>query len=140
VNATFNWIDKNLKDQIDFVIWTGDSARHDNDEEIPRSDQQIVNQNTFVAEKLFEVFKKKGWDDDDDPTNDLMVPVIPTFGNNDILPHNIFDKGPNKWTTRYLHIWRRFIPEAQRHQFAQGGWFYVEVIPNKLAVISLNTM
>lgn len=29
VNATFDWIADNLKDEIDFVIWTGDSARHD---------------------------------------------------------------------------------------------------------------
>jgi endopolyphosphatase len=49
-------------------------------------------------------------------------------------------EGPNKWTNRYLEIWRSFIPEAQRHSFQQGGWFYVEVIPKTLAVFSLNTM
>jgi endopolyphosphatase len=140
VNATFKWIEENLKDSIDFVVWTGDSARHDNDEKIPRSNEQIVGQNELVAGKFFEVFQKPDNDDDDDPTNDLVIPIIPTLGNNDVLPHNIFEKGPNRWTLKYLDIWRRFIPEEQRHQFQRGGWFYVEVIPGKLAVFSLNTL
>lgn len=70
----------------------------------------------------------------------LSVPVIPTFGNNDILPHNIFRTGPNAWTKTFNEIWADFIPEDQRHSFVQGGWFTSEVIPGKLAVISLNTM
>lgn len=70
----------------------------------------------------------------------LSVPVIPTFGNNDILPHNILLPGPNKWLARYANIWSPFIPEEQRHSFEFGGWYYVEVIPNALAVFSLNTL
>ncbi|KAF1356671.1 hypothetical protein BDV97DRAFT_342392 [Delphinella strobiligena] len=141
INATFDWIKAELKDSIDFVIWTGDSARHDNDEKFPRSVEQVVGLNKLMVEKVLEVFgKPDNDDDDDDPTNDLIIPVVPTFGNNDILPHNIFEKGPNKWTRQYLSLWRKFIPEEQRHQFEQGGWFYVEVIPNNLAVFSLNSL
>ena len=32
------------------------------------------------------------------------------------------------------------IPEYEVHTFERGGYFAVEVIPNKLAVISLNTL
>lgn len=140
INATFDWIKAELKDSIDFVIWTGDSARHDNDEKFPRNVDQVVGLNKLMVDKVLEVFGKPDNDDDDDPTNDLIIPVVPTFGNNDILPHNIFEKGPNKWTRQYLSLWRKFIPEEQRHQFEQGGWFYVEVIPNNLAVFSLNSL
>lgn len=140
VNATFQWIDENLKDSIDFVIWTGDSARHDNDERHPRNDKQVIDLNEMVAGKFFEVFQKPDHINDTDPTNDLVIPIVPTFGNNDILPHNIFEKGPNRWTLRYLNIWKRFIPEEQRHQFQRGGWFNVEAIPGKLVVFSLNTL
>ncbi|KAF2691234.1 Endopolyphosphatase [Lentithecium fluviatile CBS 122367] len=139
VNATMEWIKDNLADQIDFVIWTGDSARHDNDEKLPRTQKEIIQLNEFMVRSLTNVFGT-GDDGDGDPTNDYAIPIVPTFGNNDIMPHNILLAGPNKWTLRYLDIWRGFIPEAQRHQFQQGGWFYVEVIPKKLAVISLNTM
>ncbi|KAL0261042.1 Endopolyphosphatase [Diplodia seriata] len=139
VNATFDWIRDNIRDDIDFIIWTGDSARHDNDEKYPRSDEQVIQLNELIDSKFREVFARSD-DDDDDPTNDFIIPIVPTFGNNDILPHNIFLEGPNRWTSTYLNLWRSMIPEEQRHQFQRGGWFQVEVIPNKLAVFSLNTM
>jgi endopolyphosphatase len=137
VNQTFKWINDNIKDDIDFVIWTGDSARHDNDEELPRTQKQVIQQNEYMVSKLEEVF---GQDNYKHGPNDFVIPIVPTFGNNDIMPHNIFTNGPNRWTMKYLDIWRKFIPEAQRHQFQQGGWFSVELIPGKLAAISLNTM
>ncbi|KAG8159331.1 hypothetical protein KVR01_010992 [Diaporthe batatas] len=133
VNATFDWIvTSKLRDEIDFVIWTGDSARHDSDEDIPRSPAQVLGTNRLLANKFAETFS--------DDKNGVNVPVIPTFGNNDILPHNVLMPGPNKWLRYYTDIWHHFIPEEQRHSFEFGGWFYVEVIPNRLAVFSLNTL
>jgi hypothetical protein len=96
-----------------------------------------VQQNEYMVSKFQEVF---GPAEGSDRGDEWAIPVVPTFGNNDIMPHNIFLAGPNRWTKKYLDVWRSFIPEAQRHQFQQGGWFSVEVIPGKLAVISLNTM
>ena len=137
INATFEWINDHLKDKVDFVIWTGDSSRHDSDEEIPRTEKEIIETNKLLVHKFEEVFGKN---DDTDPANDLSIPVIPNFGNNDIMPHNIMLPGPNKWTQYYLSVWKKFIPEEQRHGFSTGGWFSVEVIPNRLTVFSLNTM
>lgn len=137
VNATFKWINDHLTDTIDFVIWTGDSSRHDSDEEIPRTEKEIMSTNELLVNKFEEVFGKENASD---PTNGRTIPIIPTFGNNDIMPHNIMHPGPNKWTQRYLSVWRNFIPEEQRHGFSTGGWFFVEVIPNRLTVFSLNTM
>ena len=91
-----------------------------------------------MVEKYEEVFGKEN--DSKDPTNAFTIPIIPSFGNNDILPHNIFHPGPNRWTRKYLEIWEKLIPEEQRHVFERGGYFFVEAIPNKLAVFSLNTM
>ncbi|KAH8675659.1 Metallo-dependent phosphatase-like protein [Xylariales sp. PMI_506] len=130
-NATFNWITANLKDSIDFIIWTGDSARHDSDDKIPRTEKEVLASNRMLAESFVSHLSD---------SNGLSIPVIPTFGNNDILPHNIMVGGPNKWLKSYAEIWRAFIPEAQRHTFELGGWFFSEVIPNHLAVFSLNTL
>jgi endopolyphosphatase len=138
VNQTFQWINDNIKNDIDFVIWTGDSARHDNDDALPRTPKQVVQQNEYMVAKFAEVFGQDA--DKYGRPDEWSIPVVPTFGNNDIMPHNIFEQGPNRWTKKYLDVWRSFIPEAQRHQFQQGGWFSVEVIPGHLAVISLNTM
>jgi len=131
VNATLTWVKENLRDEIDFVVWTGDSARHDSDEEIPRHNKDILSMNRRISDAFFDTFS-----DDKGP----VVPVVPTFGNNDIYPHNILLPGPNDILRTYSNIWKEFIPEAQRHSFEFGGWFYVEVIPSKLAVFSLNTI
>ena len=138
VNETFRWIEEHLKDELDFVIWTGDSARHDNDERIPRTTDEIVQLNEYMAEKWTTLFGTRDKVPSDVPR--ISVPVIPTFGNNDIAPHNIFRSGPNPWTKKFAEVWRDFIPENQRHSFVEGGWFTSEVIPGHLAVISLNTM
>ena len=53
-------------------------------------------------DKFVEVFGKTDNIDDPDPTNDFVIPIVPTFGNNDMLPHNIFAPGPNKWTKEYM--------------------------------------
>jgi endopolyphosphatase len=133
VNATFDWIAANVRDQVDFVVWTGDSARHDSDEAIPRSSSQVLGSNRWMSEKFADLFSN--------PTGDhRAIPVIPTLGNNDIWPHNILMPGPNKLLQAYKDMWQRFIPEEQRHSFEFGGWFYVEVVPNKLAVFSMNTL
>ncbi|EKV17653.1 Endopolyphosphatase [Penicillium digitatum] len=140
VNETFRWIEENLKDEIDFVIWTGDSVRHDNDEKLPRTADEIMELNAFLSQKWISIF---GEEEDREASNTvpkMLIPVIPTFGNNDIMPHNIFTEGPNKWTKRFAEIWNQFIPEDQRHTFVEGGWFTTEVVPGRLAVISLNTM
>ena len=140
INATFKWINDNLKDELDFVIWTGDSARHDSDEEIPRTREQVLELNELLVDKFVEVFGKEDNINDTDPANDFTIPIIPSFGNNDIMPHNIFRPGPNDWTGRYAKVWEKFIPEEQRHGFQRGGWFSVEVIPKQLTVFSLNTL
>ncbi|KAG5988006.1 hypothetical protein E4U43_004858 [Claviceps pusilla] len=132
VDATLKWVEDNIKDTIDFVVWTGDTARHDSDEDYPRSDQSVLDSNRAVANKMIKTFSSSN--------GKLDIPIIPTFGNNDFLPHNIMYPGPNHWFTAYADIWGRFIPEEQRHSFEFGGWFHVDVIPGKLTVFSLNTM
>ena len=37
-------------------------------------------------------------------------------------------------------IWRSFVPFPAYQVFQRGGYYSVEVIPNSVAVISLNTM
>lgn len=134
INETFSWIEKNLKGNIDFVLWTGDSARHDNDQKIPRTEDEVVRLNEMLANKFVDVFRDRQF------PNGLSIPIVPTIGNNDIMPHNIFREGPNRWTKRLQKIWSKFIPEHELHTFVEGGWFTSEVIPNKLTAISLNTM
>ncbi|KAH8094784.1 Metallo-dependent phosphatase-like protein [Cristinia sonorae] len=120
-NYTLDFIEQQWASDIDFVVWTGDSARHDNDRKLPRTTKEIYDLNRAVARRMESVFTSKG------------IPVIPSIGNNDVWR-------PNEVTFEFSSIWRAFVPFPSYQVFQRGGYFSVEVIPSSLAVISLNTM
>ncbi|EKM80275.1 hypothetical protein AGABI1DRAFT_120307 [Agaricus bisporus var. burnettii JB137-S8] len=128
IDLTLDYLDKNWADEIDFVVWTGDNARHDEDHHIPRTLDEILDQNKRMAMKMEKIFSKKG------------IPVVPSLGNNDIWQQNILAPGPNKITNEFASLWSPFIPFPQRQVFQRGAYYSTEVIPGHLAVISLNTL
>ncbi|KAF9182395.1 Endopolyphosphatase [Haplosporangium sp. Z 11] len=134
-NATFDWIDRNLIGNIDFVVWTGDNARHDSDNEHPRTQKEIEDLNKAIAEKFLEIFTP----DKDDPFQ-TRIPIVPSIGNNDVYPHNIMEAGPNRILQHFSNIWSEFIPESQYHTFQHGGYYTSEVVTGKIAAIALNTL
>ncbi|BAP72081.1 endopolyphosphatase [Kluyveromyces marxianus] len=136
MDYTLKWIEDNLKDEIDFIIWTGDNVRHDNDRMIPRTEQQIFDMNRHVSE----LFSKKFRDPSSQDPREFTVKIIPSLGNNDVFPHNMFSTGPTLQTRELFDIWRNFIPQEQQNTFDRYTSFFVEVIPGQLAVISLNTL
>lgn len=125
VQGTIDWIADNLKDKIDFVVWTGDNMRHDNDRKYPRTETSIFEMNDEIAALMS---KKLG-----------TLP-IPSLGNNDVYPHNLFAPGPTLQTREFFKIWRPFVPQLQLHIFNRGAYFFQEVIPNQLAILSINTL
>ncbi|KAG0293872.1 Endopolyphosphatase [Linnemannia gamsii] len=134
-NATFDWIDRNLITSLDFVVWTGDNARHDSDNERPRTQKEIEDLNKAIANKFLETFTP----DKDDPF-EQRIPIVPSIGNNDVYPHNIMEAGPNRILQHFSDIWSKFIPESQYHTFQHGGYYASEVVPGKITVVALNTL
>ncbi|KAL1702321.1 Metallo-dependent phosphatase-like protein [Schizophyllum commune] len=120
-NYTLDYLNKEWTDEIDFVIWTGDNARHDNDRKTPRTLDEIYALNRAVAAKMERVFLRKG------------IPVVPSLGNNDVWR-------PNAITNEFASIWKSFIPFHYLQVFQRGAYYAIEVIPNQIAVIALNTM
>ncbi|KAG5221087.1 Endopolyphosphatase [Salix suchowensis] len=161
-NFTLDFLDKHWASELDFVIWTGDNARHDNDRKLPRTPSEIYELNRAVASKMEKTFGSKG------------IPVIPSLAHvSDICSHThpLNPTSPlvgrtlwkrvriaspaNSHRERLQHrlashpryvlitvnrIWKSFIPFPMYQVFQRGGYFHVEVVPNALAVISLNTM
>lgn len=132
-------------------MWTGDSARHDNDDNIPRSPTQIYDLNRKTVDKVVDVFRTRENETSLDPQSHLYIPVVPTLGNNDIFPHNIMEPGPSQVTRQYTDIWKWFVPENQFHVFQKGAYFWQQVLPGRngewgsstdggLAVFSLNSL
>ncbi|OWB59097.1 hypothetical protein B5S28_g5227 [[Candida] boidinii] len=135
---TLNWIKENLKDKIDFVIWTGDNIRHDNDRKNPRLEIDILDMNQKVADNMTDLFIDK--DEENLLPLDRRIKIIPSLGNNDVYPHNLFAPGPTLQTREMYKIWRNFVPSEQMHTFDRGVYYFSEVIPGKLAVLSINTL
>jgi len=80
-NLTLDFLNDDWAPEIDFVIWTGDNARHDNDRKLPRTPSEIYDLNRAVAAKMRKVFSNRN------------IPVVPSLGNNDVWPHNILTPG-----------------------------------------------
>ncbi|KAF9907653.1 Endopolyphosphatase, partial [Lobosporangium transversale] len=132
-DAVFNWIDSNLSGSIDFIVWTGDNARHDSDNTFPRTQEQIFAMNFIMARRMLTTFPPNSKDGE-------RLPIVPSIGNNDVYPHNIMFPGPNPILDHYLDIWSEFIPENQKETFRKGGYYSKEVIPGKISVFGLNTL
>lgn len=128
VNLTLDYLEENWADEIDFVIWTGDSARHDDDRQAPRTLDEIFMTNRMVAERMESIFTSRG------------IPVVPALGNNDIWPHNILEAGPSQITNTYADIWQTFIPFSSYQVFQRGAYYSTDLIPNQVGAISLNTL
>lgn len=111
---------------FDFILWTGDTARHDIDFTHPRNAQEIFEYNRWALHLFESKFPN--------------TPIVPNIGNNDIIPHNIMFPGPNSLTKAYKDLWAAHIPKEQHESFLDGGYFVKEVIANDLGVLSLNTL
>ncbi|RCI05121.1 endopolyphosphatase [Rhizopus stolonifer] len=131
VYYNIDYIAKEWKDKIDFVIWTGDNARHDGDALITRTKKEIIGYNRKIARLL-----KKAFTLDDDRT----LPIVPCIGNNDVHPHNeLRDIKHNPQLEEFSILWKDFIPEDQTKSFKKGGYFAIDVAP-RMRVLSLNTL
>ncbi|KAJ1926963.1 Endopolyphosphatase [Tieghemiomyces parasiticus] len=127
IDITFNWINRTVHDQLDFVVFTGDSARHERDEKLPRSVEEVTILNRYIASKFMAVL---------DP---IKVPVIHVVGNNDIEPHNMLEPGPNRMLEGLYQAWKEYIPDDQRDTYLTMGYYTRELVPGRLRAVALNT-
>ncbi len=123
VNASFAFM-QTLP--VEFVLYTGDGARHENDDSIPRPLSEIYDLNRQLT-ALFNAH--------------FAVPIVPTLGNNDVFPHQqiAYSETGNEILEEYTDIWRDFIPADQVDTFRRLGSFARMLAPGQ-AVISLNTL
>ncbi|KAJ2403006.1 Endopolyphosphatase [Coemansia sp. RSA 2559] len=138
INATRDHLRRKWADKVDFVLWTGDSARHDGDADMPRSFDEIVEQNRIASAAMRHAFPPS-------------VPIVPNIGNNDVSPHNDLPAPGHKRARKTFRMlaaaWKGLVPEDQLNTFHYGGYFAKDVASKPagkngrgLTVLSLNTM
>ena len=115
-----------LSISFDFVLLTGDNARHDDDAKLPRTFLEVIHENTIVVEKISKYFPN--------------MAIIPSIGNNDVFPHDTLDPPGknNKVLPALADAWNPILTGQQRQMMLQGGWLSRKI--NNLIVISLNTI
>ncbi|KAI8067876.1 Metallo-dependent phosphatase-like protein [Gongronella butleri] len=131
------------RDKIDFIVWTGDNARHDTEPgKIRRSGWEILQYNVRMTEFLQQHFRRS--------SDNSSIPLVPCLGNNDVHPHNML-AGPmvrpgtrdlvddNLQLIIYRNFWLGLIPDSQHDAFRRGGYFAVDVARG-IRVLSLNTL
>ncbi|KAI9283367.1 Metallo-dependent phosphatase-like protein [Sporodiniella umbellata] len=131
VYHNIDYIAKEWKDKIDFVIWTGDNARHDGDALITRTKKEIVGYNRKISGLLKQAFTLD---------NNRTLPIVPCIGNNDVHPHNeLRGIKHNPQLEEFSVLWKEFIPNDQIKSFKKGGYYAIDVAP-QMRVLSLNTL
>ncbi|KAI8089280.1 Metallo-dependent phosphatase-like protein, partial [Halteromyces radiatus] len=111
----------------DFVIYTGDSARHNRDKkEIPRDYDEALETQNIIVRHFMETF---------DTSTTKVVPVI---GNNDVEKNNdcsaddpAYEAIQKVWSPLNLNI---------EQDFYHGGYYAQDLIPGRLRVLNTNTM
>jgi hypothetical protein len=113
---------KNKQTQILFF------PRHDWDKKHKRKRKHVYELNQRVTDMMLDTF----WIND-------KIPVIPSFGNNDVFPHNEMSGDDTELLGFYERLFRTWIPVEQRSTFRDGGYYIVKVAP-RLNVLSLNSL
>jgi hypothetical protein len=127
LDATFDWMKQNTPD-MDFILYTGDSARHDRDKKIPRQHSEVLNEHKIIVDKVGSTFDLN------------KVKFIPTFGNNDELDYNKMAPVQDPIIGHLTDIWSPLGLGLETNQeWLKGGYFAYEVQPG-LVVLNLNSM
>lgn len=112
-----------IKSEVDFVLWTGDTVFHGKDEDL----SYMINAN--ILENTTDILR------------DVLphVPVYATFGNHDYFPNNQFPPNNNLLYNDTLKRWRQWINDPSQDENFRKGAYYTVKTSHGLRIIALNT-
>ncbi|CAO3594946.1 unnamed protein product [Absidia cylindrospora] len=125
VDASFQFMKESLQD-IDFIIYTGDTSRHDRDSDLRRTEVDILEDHKTVVH-----YFKKAYDVS-------SIKLIPTIGNNDAIEHNDVTKSSTIYKTLEA-LWEPFGLNLDDN-FKTGGYFIQDDVIPGLRIININSM
>ncbi|RKP02878.1 hypothetical protein CXG81DRAFT_10276 [Caulochytrium protostelioides] len=129
INATFDFLTASGLNDVDMVIYTGDTARHDWDKtELPRTAEQALEAHHIALDRMLNAFDTS------------KIPIITTIGNNDPLVSEVLSYGSQEIYQQLGDMWSKLgLGIEKQDSFKKGGYFVYEFAPT-LNVISLNSM
>lgn len=111
---------------VDFVLWTGDTVAHISNDQLTESINMDLIQNlTNAIRQRFP-----------------YTPVYPAFGNHDYYPTSQFPAISNYIYNHTAHLWRDWIIEEEQLKNFRKGGYYTRLIQSsggRLRMVVLNT-
>ncbi|KAJ3326657.1 Endopolyphosphatase [Blyttiomyces sp. JEL0837] len=131
LDSAFHFLTTNtVTKDVDFIIYTGDTARHDRDLVRPRTEQMVLDDHNTVTAyfgKAYDLSKTR---------------IFPTIGNNDPFGHN--DLAPGSGSVSILSnltsIWKPYGLGLEDDTVFRTSGYYVRDINERTSILSLNTM
>ncbi|SAM04850.1 hypothetical protein [Absidia glauca] len=125
VDASFQFMKESLQD-IDFIIYTGDTARHDRDKVMKRTEPDILEGHKAVVDYFKNAFDIQ------------TIKLIPTLGNNDGTEHNILRSTSSIYSS-LESIWKP-LGLNLNDTFPTGGYFMQNDVVPGLQIMNINSM
>ncbi|OAD79585.1 hypothetical protein PHYBLDRAFT_162642 [Phycomyces blakesleeanus NRRL 1555(-)] len=122
---SFGFMKKELQN-VDFILYTGDTARHDRDPDLLRTIEDVM-----TAHRVTALFFSQTY-------NLTKTRFIPTIGNNDVFKKD--NVGPDNTIFQQLQVIWSGLNLNLTNDFLTGGYFVQDIIPEKLQAISVNTI
>jgi hypothetical protein len=110
----------------DFLVWTGDTARHDVDPTAPRTLNDVWEANDLLTRRLSQLI---------DPR--LIVPVI---GNNDVAPVTVDNDSLPAVLNVLASAWKPMLSSQSSEQLFRRNGYFMKRISTTLSVVSMNTL
>ncbi|KAI9013727.1 Metallo-dependent phosphatase-like protein [Phycomyces nitens] len=123
--TSFDFMRESLQD-IDFIVYTGDTARHDRDPDLLRTIDDVMTAHRITSLLFTQTY------------NLSKTLFIPTIGNNDVFAKD--NVGPDNTIFQQLGILWSGLNLNLTDDFTTGGYFVQDIIPGKLQAISVNTI
>ncbi|EGR30882.1 ser thr protein phosphatase family protein, putative [Ichthyophthirius multifiliis] len=124
IEATIEFIKKNLTETLDFIIWTGDNTNH-------FIWEQSLEDNLKSTEQITQILQQKL----------PKIKVFPIMGNHESFPVNNYDFGSQRekyFNQRLSSMWQSWIGKEAAEMFANKG-FYSTFLNEKVKIIAINT-
>ncbi|XP_046392438.1 acid sphingomyelinase-like phosphodiesterase 3b [Ischnura elegans] len=110
-------------DNIEFVLWTGDSIAHVNDDYLSSEKVLMVMQN--LTDLLRHTFSSQF--------------VFPVLGNHDFYPQNQLPPRRHPMYKKVADMWRHWLPTEAIDSFEKGGYYTIEQKGRRFRLVALNT-
>ncbi|KAI9281233.1 Metallo-dependent phosphatase-like protein [Umbelopsis sp. AD052] len=131
VQSVFEYLKKAEFQNVDFIIYTGDTARHVRDMEQSRTYSELLEEHRYVMNSFGATF------------NLQTTKLFPTIGNLDTPVHDNIDLASNDNTSGgiFMELKRLWDPLGLNltESFSNGGMF-VHTILNGPTIVSINSM